>query len=218
MLFELRKTRRTTALLLKTLAFLAIVLALAEPRLTLPATKMAVAVLVDTSASVSSADLTRASQLVSTLEETRGRHWIRILPFARAVRNQAPEEQQRGWRVEYTAGEAGQGTDLEAAIREAVTSFPSELLPRLVLVSDGKENTGSVTRAAWQAQRLGIPIDTIPLQGRSQPALRLESVTIPTIGFTGEQFPIDLDLSSPACSLRYSRNQRRRQGCWVPIR
>jgi Ca-activated chloride channel family protein len=197
LLFEWRKTRRTTALVLKTLAFMAIVLALAEPRLTLPETKMAVAVLVDTSASVSSTDLTRASQLVSTLEGTHGRNWIRILPFARAVRNQAPQEQQRDWRVEYTAGEAGQGTDLEAAIREAVTSFPSELLPRLVLVSDGKENTGSVTRAAWQAQRLGIPIDTVALQGRSQPALRLESVTIPTIGFTGEQFPIDLDLSAP---------------------
>src|ERR1700730_5811893 len=106
LLFEWRKTRRTTALVLKTLAFLAIVLALAEPRLTLPETKMAVAVLVDTSASVSSADLTHASQLVSTLEETHGRHWIRILPFARAVRNQAPEEQQRACRVEYTAGEA----------------------------------------------------------------------------------------------------------------
>ena len=55
MLFEWRKTRRTTALVLKTLAFLAIVLALAEPRLMLPETKMAVAVLVDTSASVSPA-------------------------------------------------------------------------------------------------------------------------------------------------------------------
>ena len=107
------------------------------------------------------------------------------------------QEQQRGWNLEYTAGEAGEGTDLDAAIREALTSFPADLLPRLLLISDGKENTGSVTRAAWQAQRLGIPIDTIPLHGRPQPALRLESVTIPTIGFTGEQFPIDLDLSSP---------------------
>ena len=55
MLFEWRRTRRTLALALKTLAFMAIILALAEPKLTLPETKMAVAVLVDTSASVSSA-------------------------------------------------------------------------------------------------------------------------------------------------------------------
>ncbi len=53
MIFEWRTTRRVVALVLKTLAFLAIILALAEPTLTVPQTKMAVAVLVDTSSSVS---------------------------------------------------------------------------------------------------------------------------------------------------------------------
>ena len=197
MLLELRKTRRTVALLVKTLAFLAIVLALAEPRLTLPETKMAVAVLVDTSASIPANDLARASQLVAAVEKARGRHWMRVLPFARAVRDLSADEQQRGWRFENTTGEAGRATDLESAIREAVTSLPSGLLPRLVLISDGKENSGSVTRAAWQAERLGIPIDTIPLPGRLQPALRLEAVNLPTVAFSGERFPIDLTLSSP---------------------
>src|ERR1039457_640165 len=79
MLFEWRRTRRTLALTLKTLAFVAIILAFAEPKLTLPETKMAVAVLVDTSASVSSQDLSRASELAGTLEKARDRHWIRIL-------------------------------------------------------------------------------------------------------------------------------------------
>ena len=46
--FEWRRTRRAMALVLKTLSLLAIVLALAEPTLTVPQTKMAVAVLVDT--------------------------------------------------------------------------------------------------------------------------------------------------------------------------
>ncbi len=197
MWFELRKTGRTVALLLKTLAFAAIVLALAEPKLTLPETKMAVAVLVDTSDSIPPDGLAHASQIVAAIEKERGRHWMRILPFARTVRNVASDEQQRGWRFENTAGEAGRATDLETAIRDAVTSLPSELVPRLILISDGKENTGSVTRAAWQAQRLGIPIDTLPLEGRSRPALRLESVSFPAVAFTGEQLPIDLTLSSP---------------------
>ena len=197
MLYEWQRTRRTLALALKTLAFLAIVLALAEPKLTLPETKMAVAVLVDTSASVSSQDLARASDLAAALEKARGRHWVRILPFARSVRNLAPGEQGRGWHLQYTAGESGRATDLEAAIGEAVTSLPSGLVPRLVLISDGNENAGTITRAAWQAQRLGIPIDTFSLDGRPQPNLRLESVSLPTLAFTGEQFPVDLNVSSP---------------------
>jgi Ca-activated chloride channel homolog len=197
MFFEWRRTRRITALVLKTLAFLAIVLALAEPTLTVPQTKMAIAVLVDTSSSVSPQDLTRASQFVAALDKARGRHLVRVLPFARSVRDLASAE-QRGLHLEPTAGEAGRATDLETGVDEAISSLPSGLVPRIVLVSDGKENAGSITRAAWQAQRLGVPIDTVALAGRPQPTLRLESVTVPTVAFTGEQFPVDLSIASPA--------------------
>jgi Ca-activated chloride channel family protein len=197
MFVEWRRTRRITALVLKTLAFLAIVLALAEPTLTVPQTKMAVAVLVDTSSSVSAQDLARASDFASALDKARGRHWVRVLPFARSVRDLAANE-QRGLRLQPTAGEAGRATDLESGIEEAISSLPSDLVPRIVLVSDGKENAGSITRAAWQAQRLGIPIDTVALAGRPQPTLRLESVTVPTVAFTGEQFPVDLSIVSPS--------------------
>ena len=195
--YERTRTRRTWALALKTLAFMAIIFALAAPTLTLPETRMAVAALVDTSASVSSADLARASELAQAMDRARGRHWIRFFPFARSVRSLAPAEQARAWQFKYTSGEAGRATDLESAIREAISSLPSGLVPRLVLISDGHENEGSITRAAWQAQRLGIPIDTFQLEGRSRPNLRLESVSLPTLAFTGEQFPIDLNVSSP---------------------
>ena len=198
MLFEWRRTRRSLALVLKTLTIIAILLAVSEPKLSIPETKMAVAVLVDTSASLSSEDLARESQLADALEQSRGRHWVRVLPFARSVRSSTVDEQKNGWHFKYTAGEAGQATDLEAGVREAIASLPSGLIPRLLLISDGKENAGSVTRATWQAQSLGIPIDTIALPGKPQPSLRLESVSLPTVAFTGERFPIDLTVSSPA--------------------
>src|SRR6202046_3487142 len=170
--FEWRRTRRVTALVLKTLSFLAIIMALAEPTLTVPQTKVAVAVLVDTSASVAPQDLARASEFAAALDKARGRHWVRVLPFARSVRDLASSE-QRGLHLEPTSGEAGRATDLESGIEEAISSLPSDLVPRIVLVSDGKENVGSITRAAWQAQRLGIPIDTFALAGRPPPPLCL---------------------------------------------
>ena len=198
MLFEWRRTRRTLALILKVLTIIAIILALAEPRLGIPETKMAVAVLVDTSASLSAQDLARESELTDALERAHGRHWMRVLPFARSVRNVAPDEHQRGWHFKYTSGQDGEATDLESAVRESIASLPSGLVPRLLLISDGKENSGSITRATWQAQNLGVPIDTIALGGKPQPTLRLESVSLPTVAFTGEKFPIDLSISSPA--------------------
>jgi Mg-chelatase subunit ChlD len=156
-----------------------------------------VAVLVDTSASISQTDLNRESQLARAIQSAQGRHWMRVVPFARATRALDNSEQQQSWALRQTAGEAGRATDLEAAVREAIASLPSGLVPRVALISDGKENKGSIARAAWQAQQLGIPIDTFALAGRPQPALRLESVSLPPQAFTGEQFPIDLVVSVP---------------------
>jgi uncharacterized membrane protein len=71
------------------------------------------------------------------------------------------------------------------------------MVPRLLLVSDGNENLGSAARAIWQAQQLGVPIDTVALAGRPKPGLRLESVAIPGQVFSGERFPVEVVLESP---------------------
>ena len=197
MAYEWGRTARRSALVLKVLSFVAILLALAEPRLNVSETKVAVAVLVDTSASVSDSDLQHASQIAQTMASNRGRHWMRVIPFARSTRTIAHGDDQKGWTLQQTSGEAGRATDLEAAVREAVASLPGGLVPRVALISDGKQNKGSVARAAWQAQQLGIPIDTFALKGRPEPALRLESISLPMIAFTGEQFPIDVTVSTP---------------------
>ncbi len=123
---------------------------------------------------------------------------MRVIPFARSTRAAGSRARNRKpWKLRPTAGEAGRATDLEAAIREAVARCPAGMVPRVALISDGKENKGSIARAAWQAQQLGIPIDTFAMAGRAEPALRLESVSLPSIAFTGEQFPIDVVVSAP---------------------
>src|SRR5271168_2794659 len=162
--WEWRRTRRRGALILKTVSFVAILLALAQPVLTIQETKVALALLVDTSASISQSDLSRESELARSMRSAQGRHWMRVVPFARSTRTLDNGEQQQPFALRLTAGEAGRATDLEAAVREAIASLPSGLVPRVALVSDGKENKGSIARAAWQAQQLGISIDTFSLK------------------------------------------------------
>ena len=195
--WEWTRTRRRLALVLKALSLGAILLALAEPRIKVNETRVAVAVLVDTSASISPTDLDRASQLARSMESARGRHWMRVIPFARSTRDLESNEQSQSLKLRLTAGEDGRATDIEAGVREAIAALPSGLLPRVVLISDGKENKGSIARAAWQAQQLGIPIDTFALAGQPKPALHLDSISLPSVAFTGEQFPIDLAVSTP---------------------
>jgi Ca-activated chloride channel family protein len=196
--WEWRVSSRRLGMLLKIGTLAAILLALAEPRVTIRETKVATAVLVDTSASVSLDDLRRESEFATQVERARGRNWARVLPFARNTRNSAPEEHPKnGWQLRHTAGVPGHGTNLESAIRDAAASLPAGLTPRIVLVSDGNENLGSATRAIWQAQQLGIPIDTVPVAGRPKPGLLLESVSLPAQVFSGERFPIEITVESP---------------------
>jgi Ca-activated chloride channel family protein len=195
--FELRRTKRRLSAVLKALSFSAILIALAEPTLATSEDKMAVAVLVDTSASISNDDLGRARGLANTIEKNRGRNWVQVIPFARAAHQLASTGDSAALHLVRTTGDDAQATDLEAAIRAALASLPAGLIPRIVLVSDGKENAGSVTRAAWQARNLNVPVDTFALRGRPRPSLRVESVSMPTLVFTGEHFPINLTVVSP---------------------
>ena len=107
------------------------------------------------------------------------------------------EHGKSGWQLRHTAGASGRGTNLESAIRDGAASLPPGMTQRLVLVSDGNENLGSVARAIWQAQQLGIPIDTVALAGRPKPGLRLESVSLPAQVFSGERFPVEITVESP---------------------
>src|SRR5215831_18790036 len=165
--WEWRVTARRLALALKAGAFVCIVLALSGPRVVVYQTKVAVAVLADTSASLSADDLSKESAIASEVERAHGRHWTKIMPFARGTRVAALDEKSKdGWHLRHTADAAGRGTNLERAIRDGAAALPAGMVPRLLLISDGNENLGSVARAIWQAQQLGVPIDTIPVAGR----------------------------------------------------
>ena len=195
--WEWRISGRRAGLLLKAGAFAAIALALAGPTATVYETKVAVAMLADTSASTSNQDLQKESALADQLERARGRHWLRVIPFARGTRSTALDERPNRWKLRHTAAPGGHGTNLESAVMDGAASLPAGMVPRLLLVSDGNENLGSVARGIWQAQQLGIPIDTVSLPGRPKPGLILESVSLPGQVFSGERFPIEVTLESP---------------------
>lgn len=196
--WEWRRAERKLALVLKAISFAAVLAALAEPVLKTWETKTAVVVLADTSASVSAADLKKASDYLNAMERSRGRNWMKVMPFARGTRQADASETAKGWALKNTASDAGRGTSLEGAIRSGLAGLPGGLVPRAVLISDGRENIGSAARAAWQARELGVAIDVVPLDGRPKPEIRLESASVPAVAFSGERFPIDLVVSSPS--------------------
>ncbi|MEQ1884929.1 MAG: VWA domain-containing protein [Bryobacteraceae bacterium] len=185
---------RDVRLFLKCASIALMMAALSMPTMDVSSSKVAVALLVDTSASISPPDLQIASRFANDLNAERGSHFLRVLPFAGTTRDPGVSESGRSWMLRPTSGEGARSTDLEAAIRDAISTLPSDQLPRIAIASDGRETKGSLIRAAWQARRLGIPIDTIPLSGRTPPRVHLGSVQMPTEAVTGEPFSIDMEL------------------------
>jgi uncharacterized membrane protein len=188
--------RQIPSLALKSAAIAACALAFLEPRLPVSETRQAVGLLIDTSQSIPESSLLRASQFAAAARAKSGRNDLRALPFARALRPVDAAE-RAGGQFHSTTGEDGRATNIEAAIREAAGALPAGRAPRLVLLSDGVETAGSAARGAQLAASLGIPVDTVALAGRTAPRFRIDSVGFPATAFTGERFPIDLQVSTP---------------------
>lgn len=172
-----------------------VVAALFGPAISLFETKLAVTILADTSQSLTSQDVEAIEQRVRQIESARGRHIVRTVPFARGTRSITTQE--RGGRLQLTAGATGMGTNLETAIREAIASTPADLVPHLVLISDGKETEGSAVQALWQTQQLNIPVDTYALKGKQRPQLSIVNASLPPQAFAGEKFPVEIAVRSP---------------------
>jgi Ca-activated chloride channel homolog len=194
---EWRRAARPLRLLLKALSFAAVLVALAEPTITLPETKTGAVILVDTSASITHPDLARASSVVAGIASYKRRNWMKVVPFSSEVRNLSQTEASGDWRFIQTDKDLLGGTNFETALTSALAAIPAGYNPRLVLLSDGNENEGSSARAVAELQQLQVPVDTIPLAGRPETALRLESLSIPREAYAGEQIPIDLTIYSP---------------------
>jgi Ca-activated chloride channel homolog len=175
----------------------AIALALAIPALQINESRMAVAILADFSGS-SRMSGENAWQQAQRVWQARGRNDAKIIPFGRTPKELPSDALQKPDQFLANAPVDGESTDIEAAVRYALATLPAGKVPKLVLVSDGQETSGNVSRAADQARQLGIPIDVLPVAGISNASLKIDEVWTPQVIYAGERFPIELVLQSAA--------------------
>lgn len=190
--FESRRGKRIPHLPLRSLVFALILVALASPVWELPDSTVRVVALADVSESVGEAGMAETRRVLADLEAEGGTS-LKVIPFGSRPLDAAgalPPDAEALRAV-------GRGTNLEASVRYGLASLPARAVPRLVLISDGLENKGSLLRAAWQARSLAVPIEVYPLPGRTAPALSIRSLTFPPRVWTGERFPLQLVVDAP---------------------
>ena len=70
-------------------------------------------------------------------------------------------------------------TNLEAAVTRAFRSFDSRYLKRLVLITDGNENAGNVSRVLGEAQKNAVRMFTLPATVRGEGDSWIEDSDLP---------------------------------------
>ncbi len=183
--WEWRHSPRRLGLLLKALAVAAVCLALTRPQWHIRETYTAVAVLSDASESIPGDQRGQQKAFLERARAAGAGHTLREMEFGAFPLRELREP------------EASRSTNLEAAIRDALSALPADRIPRVVVLSDGLANEGAVERAVYQAWSRDVAIDTVTLAGRPEPRLRLAGLRVPRQAFVGERFPIEFEVDSP---------------------
>lgn len=88
-------------------------------------------------------------------------------------------------------------TNIEAALAMA-RSLPLGGARRIVLISDGAENSGAALDQASQAASEGLPVDVLPIEGIGDDDLRIEGVSLPSSLWQGEPATVLVSIASGA--------------------
>ncbi len=174
-------------------------LAMMQPVLYRAGVWLSVVYLLDVSQSVSPAAIQSAIQWVQKTNDTGRPSAARFIPFAA---NSAVFETLDGLKEVEVATKSARrsidqsGTNLEAAFDSAMRSFAPHHLRRLVLISDGNENSGKVMDILPRLKAEGVRVYTMPSQSRSNRDVWVEAILAPAETPAEELFPLEAHVYS----------------------
>jgi hypothetical protein len=209
-LTRFESVRPWASVVLRTLGISLLAIALSEPRVRETGEHVAVLFLLDRSESIpeelvdvpggeGQKDLRaeRVMKFINDAVENRGagheRDKAGLIVFGKRPRLEyPPSDASRHWLRELPNAADGSYTDIAAALKMALASFPEGSSKRVVLLSDGNENLGNAEEQARLAKSLGVQIDVVPLASgqRNEDEVLIERVEAPSQIEQGGKAPI----------------------------
>lgn len=208
---QLGPWRKWTALLLRVLVTLLIVLAIAGMQWRLPIEGMNVFFVLDRSDSVPSPQQDGARALVNRMAAQRKKDdKSGVIVFGTdASIDRLPNEKIDLQKIEAVVDP--QRSDLASAIRLATAAFPETGQKRIVLMSDGNENLGDVMAAVAGARTQGATVDVVPLGVARGNDVFVQKVQVPAKLKKGQPFEAKIFVQADraqAATVRLYRNEQ----------
>jgi len=165
-----------------------------------PLDRLTVIVAIDRSRSIElvpGADETIARELAAARRNMREDDGLGVVVFgARAVTEQPVVRRDRAL-LSQQAVVPRDGTDLDAAIRRALSEVPADSAARVVLISDGVATRGETMAGAAIALAAEVPVDVLALEQGRVEDVRIVSVRGPIRGDAGESIDLRVVTHAP---------------------
>ncbi len=191
-LVDLPRIQQRASLAVRMLAILLLTLALAGLTLLTTTDRQFIVFLLDQSRSIDDHAAKQAQAFITQSIPHQGKNQATLLPFAKTpglFQNPTLPPQLD------TQPSNADATDIALALQTAAAAAPPNLVPHIVLLSDGNQTAGN---ALHQAAALGIRISTVPLLGNQsqKPEVQVRSVQAPADVRRGEPFFLDVTIDA----------------------
>ena len=173
---------RVVSAVLRIAVVVLLVSALLEPVWHRSGKWMSVVYALDVSSSIDPAFVGTAIDWIASTNNLGDPAHATFIAFGGSARAVATAEGIRS--VEVSADGANRSinqsvTNLEAAVARALRSFDPRYLKRLVLITDGNENAGNVSRVLGEAQENEVRVFTLPAAVRGEGDSWVEAIDLP---------------------------------------
>jgi Mg-chelatase subunit ChlD len=184
------------SLIVRSIMLIALVLGLAGTQLVQPVRTLTTVFLLDASDSIAPAQRERAIQYVEqALADLPAGDRVAVVVFGKgALVERAPASLATLGRLSSVPVTAR--TNIQEAIQLGIALLPADSQKRLVLLSDGGENSGHAADAARLAQARGVPLDVVTLPSTHGQDVIVTGLQLPEQPRENQELPLTIGLSS----------------------
>jgi Mg-chelatase subunit ChlD len=196
----LGRYRRWLALLARSAVLTLLILALAGAQLVRRSDRLTVMFVLDHSLSVSEEQTTLAREYINRSIETQRKAGQRdragLIVFGREASIELPPVVDPPTLGAIESLVDREYSNLSGALRLAQAAFPYDAAKRVVILSDGNENIGSVAEQAQVLTDADVGIDVVPLRTALRGDVAVEKLALPTDVRKGENFDLRVVLNN----------------------
>lgn len=189
--------RKWAVIAVRTLMLAALILALSRVELKRDSTELSVLYLLDQSDSIPVDLVDDQLNLITDLSKQAGKKdSTGIIAFAAKPSLESAPTNPFTFEGRILSEIGGESTDISAALRLALAAFPADHMKRIVLLSDGNENSGAAQEVARMSRNTGVPIDVLPIRYESTTDARIEKIVLPSRTSKDAPFDVKIHLSA----------------------